>query len=140
MDDIQNQFANIFTERLKDYKNVRNNNKITRVEYLVLFIHFVVGIEFITPEQKLKDNKEFIVLQEWDANYICKHLANAINETSLCEQEYVFLYKMIDIIKSANFLDDYIKAYDETKVFDCTLAPLFQKLFSRSKELEIIED
>jgi hypothetical protein len=49
---IHDQFARIFENRLIDYKNARNSNRITRIEYLVLFVHLIVGTEIITPELK----------------------------------------------------------------------------------------
>jgi hypothetical protein len=61
----------------------------------------------------------------------------------LCGEEYVFLERMIDVIdvpKESDYLTEYQKAYNETKVNKCTLAPLFQKLFERSKNLEIVKD
>lgn len=137
---IHNQFALIFKNRVADYKNVRNSNKISRVEYLVLFIHLVVGTEIITAESKLVGNKEFKVLTKWDTKYICEYLKESVNATSLCRQEYVFLEKMIDIKESTNYLDAYKKIYDETNVSNCMLAPLFQKLFEESKDIEIVKD
>src|SRR6185369_8537204 len=104
MDAIHDQFARIFENRLTDYKNVRNSNRITRVEYLVLFIHLVVGTEIITSELKLKNNKEFKVLLEWDTKYICEYLKEAVNGTSLCSEEYVFLEKMIDVAEGPDYL------------------------------------
>jgi hypothetical protein len=85
----------------------------------VLFIHLVVGTKVITAEQKLKDNKEFTVLQNWDTDYICDYLKKAVNGTYLAE---------------------YQKAYVDTKVDNCMLAPLFQKQFNLSKNLDIVKD
>ena len=47
---------------------------------------------------------------------------------------------MINTKKASDFLEEYKKIYDSTKVEKCTLAPLFLKLFEKSKDTEIIKD
>ena len=79
---IHDNFASIFENRLLDYKNARQNNKITRVEYLVLFVHLVVGTEIITSEKKLEKNKYFTIVpaSEWSDKYICNYLQESVKK------------------------------------------------------------
>lgn len=137
MERIHDIFAYEFGSLLDSYKSARGNNQVTRVEYLIMFIKFVVGSEVITSEPGLKSNVKFRYVINYGDEDVCEFLKEAVNETSLCPDEYVFLNKMIDLDKSDNFLESYEKIYEETGVEKCMLAPLFKKLFDKSRNLKI---
>lgn len=140
LEKIQNEFSEDFSIGLRHYKRVRKGDRISRLEYIVLFVHFAVGTEILTSEPKLEKITYFKHLKFWDTELVEDYLKNAVENTSLCGQETAFLLEMISLRESNDFLEDYRKLFDSTDMSLCMLGPLFKKLFDRSEELEITKD